>query len=207
MQNALVGEVTPELRAVVINIDLDEEIFYAWFYYDGSVSEERIDLWECVISEATAHIPECFIKSRVMRLDYPEKIPPGGYCAYMRKEEGAAEYAASAFSRVKIKEMSMAYDRLALLDAMLGIVTPELRAVIVDFNKEQTLFYIRFFYHGEVPRILLELWQNAILKTKNDFAPNCDLDGKVERVDYPNPIPFPTPFRGWPAYRRKEARL
>ena len=158
-------------------------------------------------SEATAHIPECFIKSWVIRLDYPAKIPPGGYCAYMRKEEGVAEYAASAFSRVKIKEMSIAYDRLALLDAMLGIVTPELRVVIVDFNKKESLLYIRFFYHGEVPKTLIELWQNAILKTKKDFGPNCVLDGKVEQVDYPNSIPFPTPFRGWPAYRRKEDRL
>ena len=118
----------------------------------------------------------------------------------MRKEEGASEYAAAAFSKVKIKELSPGYGRLALLDAMLGIVTPELRAVIVDFNEKESLLYIRFFYHGEIPKTLVELWQNAILKTKNDFAPNCVLDGNVERVDYPNPIPF----RGHYAYERKE---
>ena len=56
MQVALFGEVTPELRAVVINIDVDEEIFYAWFYYDGLVSEETIESLELRNRLSPAHV-------------------------------------------------------------------------------------------------------------------------------------------------------
>ena len=88
IQSALLGEITPELRAVTIDLDLGKEVFYAFFYYDGEVSEERIDLWDCVICEASADLGvPCFVESRIERLDYPIKIPSGKYCAYLRKED------------------------------------------------------------------------------------------------------------------------
>ena len=46
MQNALLGVVTPELRAVSIDIDEEKKIFFINFYYQGEISEEIIDLWE-----------------------------------------------------------------------------------------------------------------------------------------------------------------
>ena len=47
MQRALLGEITPELRAVIVNLDNDSEVYYAYFYYDGESSEKMIDLWGC----------------------------------------------------------------------------------------------------------------------------------------------------------------
>ena len=84
MQRALLGEVTAELRAVFIYLDTNENILHARFYYDGEVSEKRIDLWDCAITEASAALgPDCFVKSRIERVDYPQKIPAMGYCAYL----------------------------------------------------------------------------------------------------------------------------
>ena len=201
MQSALLREVTPELRAVVINLDKDKLIFYAQFYYDGEVSEQRIDLWDCAIAEASADLgPDCFVDSQVKRLNYPEKIPSGGYCAYLRKECNSSYCIEDLFSRVKIKEMSIGYALLAVQHALLGIVMPELRAVIVDFNKEEPLLYIRFYYDGEAPKTLTDLWQSAIAEAKTDFGVSCVLDGGAERIDYPKPLPF----RGRYAYFRKE---
>jgi hypothetical protein len=192
IQSALLREITPELRAVIIDLDAEEKVFYAYIYYDGKASEKMIDLWDCAIGEAGADLGrDCFIKSQIKRLDYPNQIPQGGYCAYMRKEDRTLPH--KPFSRVKIKEMSIGYALLAVQNALLEVVTPALRTVIVDFKKEGSLLYIRFFYDGKTSTALIDLWQSALARAKADFGTNCILDGKVERLDYPNPLPLDDP--------------
>jgi hypothetical protein len=199
MQSALLREVTPALRAVTLNVDKDEEILYAHFYYDGEASEQRIDLWDCVICEASADLgANCFVEPQIKRLDYPQKIPLSGYCAYLRKEHDVPTR--EGCPKVKIAEVSIGYALLTIQHALLGVVTPELRAVVVDFTKEESLLYVRFYYDGEVPKQLIDLWQSAIQEAKEDLGSHCLLDSGVERADYPNTFPF----RGRYAYFRKE---
>ena len=201
IQSALLKVVSPELRAVVINLDIAKQTFFAQVYYDSDVSEELIDEWDCAIAEASADLgPDCFVHSAIKRLDYPEKIPLGGFIAYMRKEDNSAHFTESGYSQVSIKEQSISYALLATQQALLAVVTPELRAVVVDFKNDERLLYIRFFYDGEVSKSLTDLWQNASLKVRCDFGGNCVLDGQAERVDFPKPIPF----RGRYAFLRKE---
>lgn len=200
MQCALLGEITPELRAVRLNLDVQREILYVRFYYDGESSEKMIDLWQCAITEASAHLgPDCFVESEVERLDFPKKIPDWGYLAYLRKEPFAY---GRPRNRVKIEEKTIGYALVAVQQALLGVVTPELRTVIVDFDKEANWLYIRFYYDGEVPEELLTLWQDTITQSVADFGSDCLLDAAVERVDYPKEYPF----RGRNAFRRKEER-
>jgi hypothetical protein len=89
---------------------------------------------------------------------------------------------------------------LAVQNSLLDVVTPELRTVIVDFDKEKSLLYIRFYYDGDPSEKHLTLWESAIYKSKAIFNPNCILDAAIERIDYPNNMPF----RGRYAYARKE---
>ncbi len=201
MQSALLREVTPELRAVVVDLDKDEQILRVRFYYDGEASEKMIDLWDCAISEGSADLgPEFLLEAQIERLDYPQKIPPRGYYAYLRKESDSSNHKDGLCRKVKITEISTGYALLAAQHALLGVVTPELRAVVVDFDKEEPLLYIRFYYDGEVPEKLIDLWQCAIKEASLDFGPNCRLDGGVERADYPKTFPF----RGRYGYFRKE---
>ena len=87
MQGALLQAVTPELRAVVVDVDKDKQLLYIHFYYDGQVSEELIELWWCTITEASADLDaDCLLDAAVERLDYPTKIPFRGRYAYLRKE-------------------------------------------------------------------------------------------------------------------------
>ena len=86
-QRALLGIVSPELRAVVIDIDKEKKLYYIRFYHDGEASEKQIDLWECAMTEASADLGiKCIVDGFVIRLDYPEKIPLRGRYAYLRKE-------------------------------------------------------------------------------------------------------------------------
>jgi hypothetical protein len=88
MQRALLGEVTPELRAVVVDVLEKESLLYIRFYYDGPVSEELMNLWDCVITETTADFgPDVVFDYAIERLDYPQKIPERGRYAYLRNEE------------------------------------------------------------------------------------------------------------------------
>ncbi|HKY99735.1 MAG TPA: hypothetical protein VJ112_01060, partial [Rhabdochlamydiaceae bacterium] len=121
-------------------------------------------------------------------------------CTYLRKEPDSLQYKNHLFPRVKIKETSIGYLLLTVQHALLGVVTPELRAVVVDFDKEGSLLYVRFYYDSEISKNLIDLWQSMIIEIGADFCPNCLLDGKVERADYPQTFPF----RGRYAYFRKE---
>lgn len=85
VQNALLGAVTPELRAVVIDLDEESKVLYIRFYYHGEASEELIDLWDCAITEIDLGL-DCFFDKGIERLDYPNPIPVRGRYAYLRKE-------------------------------------------------------------------------------------------------------------------------
>jgi hypothetical protein len=89
---------------------------------------------------------------------------------------------------------------LAMQKALLRIVTPELRAVVVDLNNKSECFYIRFYYDGPVPDELIDLWECAVTEASAGLDANYSLDDGVERLDYPKQIPF----RGGYAYLRKE---
>ena len=118
----------------------------------------------------------------------------------MRREGDSSSREMGIFPRASIKEMSIGYALVVVQDALLGLVTPELRAVVVDFDKEKPLLYVRFYYDGEVPQNLLDLWQSSIEKMGVNLGPNCLLDGGIERADCPKMFPF----RGRFAYFRKE---
>lgn len=87
IQSALLGNITPELRAVIVDVSKDKKELYVRFYYNGEVSPEMIDLWECTITEASAALgPDCRVDQRIERLDFPKEIPFRGRYAYLRKE-------------------------------------------------------------------------------------------------------------------------
>ncbi len=99
-----------------------------------------------------------------------------------------------------MKALSLDYALLSTQNALLEVVTPKLRAVIVDFNEESQLMYTRFYYDGEASEELIELWECAITEASAGLGPDCRVDEGVERLDYPKKIPL----RGRYAYLRKE---
>ncbi len=99
-----------------------------------------------------------------------------------------------------VMEQQMSDALLSTQRALLDVVTPELRAVVVDLDNNKSEFYIRFYYDGEVPEKILDLWSCAIMEASAGLDPIYDLDNGIERLDFPTKIPF----RGRYAYCRKE---
>jgi hypothetical protein len=201
MQRALLGEIIPALKAVIIDLDKEQQIFYASFYYDGVVSEQTIDLWDCAITEASAALgPDYFVRSQIKRHDYPVIIPITGYCAYLRMETNTYNKQEYSFPNIKIMEWSIGYALLSIQRALLGMVTSALRAVIVDMNSDKKTLYVRFYYDGEVDEKTIDLWKCAIKESSVNFGQDCILNANIERLDYPQKIPC----HGRYAYLRKE---
>jgi hypothetical protein len=86
MNRALLGEVSPSLRAA--KIKWNEEIAHLYFYYDGKISEEDYEAAECVATEIIADFPDHKFEIDITRWDYPKPIPQeGGETVYRRKEQ------------------------------------------------------------------------------------------------------------------------
>ena len=83
----MLGEVTQNLRAVIIDLHIESKSGKICFYYDGEISEADFDVASCAITEITAAFPIGYsFEEHIARLDAPTKIPVQGRVAYLRKE-------------------------------------------------------------------------------------------------------------------------
>ncbi|WP_418646899.1 hypothetical protein ACNQFN_15125 [Thauera butanivorans] len=88
IQRALLGEVSPHLRAVVLSVDCKKIDVH--FYFDGDVSEEDEESVSCIETEILADFePDFSICAEVIRLDYPLPISDDGFWVYQRKERAS----------------------------------------------------------------------------------------------------------------------
>ncbi|MBU9843529.1 hypothetical protein [Rahnella ecdela] len=86
MQNALLGRVTPNIRAVVGRLFNQQiEIVY---YFDQEISDDDEELASELGTEVIADFEDGFsIEIKTLRLDYPHAIKnDGGLLLYLRKE-------------------------------------------------------------------------------------------------------------------------
>lgn len=85
LQEALLGEVSPTLRAITVEYDDTSIHFDA--YYDGEITDDYREAMLRVDTEVMAVFPETHkISHSVIRRDYPELIPKDRIWAYHRQE-------------------------------------------------------------------------------------------------------------------------
>ena len=100
-----------------------------------------------------------------------------------------------------------AYALLSMQRALLGIVTPELSAVIVDVDQSDShnLLYLRFYYEENISTQTFDEWESAITECIADMGPNYLVDAAIEGLPWSQDIPV----RGDYAYltERKEMAL
>lgn len=113
VQGALLSAVTPELRAVVVDFNITSEELFLRLYYNGNTSEKLIDLWQCAITEASAHLgPDCRTDGNVERLDYPQTIPLRGRYAYLRKEPILPDHSTVSRNSLQTKKEIINYHKV-----------------------------------------------------------------------------------------------
>lgn len=86
VQLALLGHVTPNLRAVYAFVE--NEIYGVIFYYDNPLSENEEELASLADTEFIANFPYgCETTSAIKIVPYPNPIPEKGHCVYKRYEK------------------------------------------------------------------------------------------------------------------------
>ena len=68
-----------------------------------------------------------------------------------------------------METFSLGYGLLAVQSALLGVITPQLRVVVVDVCKEEDLLYLHFYYDGEADEKAVDLWECAITEASADL--------------------------------------
>lgn len=84
LQVALLGSITPNLRA--INANLKENSVELYFYYETPPSEEEEELSEIVVTELYADFIDISINIHRIVLSLSDKIPEIGLRIFHRKE-------------------------------------------------------------------------------------------------------------------------
>jgi len=184
-QIALWGEITPNLRAVTVNIDGITGLLIE-FFYDGSITEEIKKTAAEITMEASCFFPADFpYCDRLTRIDYPDEIPFSGRFVYFRKEPKSTPVPISIDPGVIPVRGKIL---LAALNALLGKTTPELRAVTVDWN--DFVAWIHLYYDGEISETNILLARQAI-EDFGEYLPSEFMhSGYIERLDYPQRIPY-----------------
>lgn len=85
LQRALLGEISPALRAVAFS--MQGRHIDVRFYYDGSISEDDLESASCAETTMLAdYCPEDTVKVRPIRCDAPGAISDDGVWVYLRRE-------------------------------------------------------------------------------------------------------------------------
>ena len=84
LQVALLGSITPNLRA--INVNLKENTIELYFYYENPPSEEEEELSEIVVTELYSDFIDVSIEIHRLVLSLSHQIPELGIRIFHRKE-------------------------------------------------------------------------------------------------------------------------
>ncbi len=90
LQFALLGEISPNVRAIFV--DWNSSTITLYFIFDGELSEEDKENASCIETEFSCCLPieeeQIRYTTNCIRIDAPKPIPQfGRECVYKRKEQ------------------------------------------------------------------------------------------------------------------------
>jgi len=182
-QTALLGHVIPSLRAVTI--DFGEKILNLRFFYDAEVTEELFDLASVTAAELELDPNSSFQYEKMnediaIHLNYPKPIPVQGKLIYLRKEEAKTIPSRSSISNEGLRPINVF--RLAMQEALLARVTPNLTKIIVDLDEDKKILHFYFFYHAQTTSEDITLCTSIIQDVQHYFS-DFKIDKQVCRMN------------------------
>lgn len=184
LQNALLGRIRPNLRAVKADIDEWKKILYFWFYFDGSMAPQDMEIAQQVMQETKVYFgSEYTIKDSIGSLDYPASPPTMGMFIYKRDEKiFAPEEEEKEGWKCRFNTMRLL---IGTQNALLGKITPNLRAVKVSIDQCTETCYSWFFYDKRIGEEEERLAKMGV----DGYPSGYSHESFVERVDFPTPLP------------------
>jgi hypothetical protein len=149
LQDALLGKIRLNLRAVKADMDESKKVLYFWFYFHENISEEEL----FTVKQAIQETKELFnnqyaYEGHIERLDYPAKIPHIGMTFYKRYEKLVD--VVNVQNSWTYPEENIAFFLSRMQTQLLGNVRPNLRAVKLDVNEHERKLYTWFFFDGNI---------------------------------------------------------
>lgn len=207
-QRALLQSITPELRAVLVDLNNYDNIFCIHFYYDGKISENALDLWQCAITEASAGLELRYtLDNHIIRIDWPNEIPRfyeekkqkrrQETVVFWRKENISCNFQNLPFPEINSSWPLNAQGRFAVCKSLRGYVTFNLRAIVVNSSQEEFLDISFYYEHTIDPdveiikQIFADYWKSSLPVFFHVVL--CDLPQKI-----------PVKNGDWFAFLRKE---
>lgn len=186
-QTALLGHVSPLLRAVTVDFDEDEKLITLRFFYDSEVDDQLFELASCTATEIDLgpEYPSFYEINGdfAVSLKFPEKIYVKGTLVFLRNEPNVGEYTKKLHIVLDRKDPFVSL-RLVVQQALLGKVTPNLRAVGLDLNQDKKEMHFYFNYDGEISENEYGLAAATIKEVSSTFLEYC-VNHHVKRVDFP----------------------
>lgn len=202
INRALIGEIPSHLRAVQYDVNFDEERVDCFFYYDSEVSEDDLDAASIAMTEASGNFVESFgFIEHVESINTSQPIPERGYWLFLRHE--AVKSKIEKLLEINSENIDKDSVCLWLLEALLGKITPALRAVKCDIDESKKAVYFWFYIDGEVSEKETCLLQQVIAETMRHFPAAYTKQGYM--TSWPNKKPIPS--LGEYVYLRDESTL
>jgi len=188
MNGALLGEVTPSLRAATIQWSNEEVSLF--FYYDGEVSEEDNESAECVATEVISDFSECALEIDILRWDFPKSIPQKGERVYHRREHSSKSLFIPQTNDFADQPLRIRII-LSTIFALINEVSRALNCVIVGSDENTIL--LCFYYDGVVSEEDNISIKNVCSKVSTDFPTHAI---KVDLLLRNYPKKFPQVMEG-----------
>lgn len=191
IQRALLGHVTPNLRAVGVNLEENTKSVLT-FYYDQEPSEDEQELASLADTEFIADFPWNQTDWGVITWPYPKSIPDTHLKIYQRYEKNLNLDLCANEEITSFKENSLS-DRGAFLNvlqkALLGHITPNLRAVCYEVKPEKEVT-LEFYYDQKPSEEELQLAKLSINRLNSDLpSKECLVVSKIAILPYPERLP------------------
>ena len=222
MEEALLGEVFPQLRAVEVEWQPQRVVVTGWIH--GDVSKDDRESIRCMAAEVSSQMGTGItVEHRVERCDAPETIPVSGLLVHLRREEplpvsrdalmGDDEYRRLMDEARRLdlsasivvppgEEMSAVPVRTALGGSLLGNVFPSLREVA--FRCEDDSLIVRACVDGPPSREDEQSVQAVVESLRHRLGPEVDVRCEITRCDHPSKPDYEA---GFPVFARREYLL
>jgi len=189
-QVALLGFVTSNLRALTVSI-LPQELMLN-FYYENKPTEEEIKLSQVVSKKVASGFNNILVKEQQILLPQPQPVPvkKKDQWIYQRFEGNPRPFKIQTL----FKDITLKSVRCALQFALLGSVTPNLRAVSIGFIEKDLT--INFYYDKKRQNNSQDPYEEH-LPPRTYFNTVSSFDGATGKVNcFVIPEPEKIPLQG-----------
>jgi hypothetical protein len=210
---ALLGEVRPNMRKVSIEYQKEMKKLILYVYYDQPLTQDELDedVVGVIMTEIICNFPfDLEFEEKIVILPYPETIPQQGLTVYyrheplsdrdmneLRQQDGKIMKGIPDINHITNADLILSTNR-----ALHGKVQPNMRRIIVEYQKEKRKLILHVYF--DKPLSQRELDQDIISSILAEMSTFLPKELKLQKDLVILPYPKKPPENGIYIYARYE---